>query len=59
MSLTYLLSVKNVFGLLSSTKKKEKLDFILEPLQAMVQLSLLSYCPVGSKLTLSTKSSRS
>ena len=52
MSLAYLLSVKNVFGLLSSTKKKEKLDFILEPLQAMVQLSLLSYCPVGSKLTI-------
>jgi len=52
MSLSYLLSVKNIFGLLSSTKKKEKLDFILEPLQAMIQLSLLSHCPVGSKLTI-------
>ena len=41
-----------MFGLLSSTKKKEKLDFIIEPLQAMIQLSLLSYCPTGTKLTI-------
>lgn len=52
MSLHSLFSIKNVLGLLSSTKKKEKLDFILEPLQAMVQLSLLSFCPVGAKLTI-------
>ena len=35
-----------------TTKKKEKLDYILEPFQAMVQLALLGYSPVGSKLTI-------
>ena len=29
---------------------QEKTDRILEPLQAMIQLALLSYCPVGTKL---------
>ncbi len=33
-------------------KKREKLDYILEPMQAMLQLSLLAFCPVGSKLTI-------
>ena len=32
------------------TKPKEKVDMILEPLQAMLQLALLSICPVGTKL---------
>ena len=29
---------------------QEKTDRVLEPLQAMVQLALLSYCPIGTKL---------
>jgi hypothetical protein len=33
-------------------KRREKLDFVLEPLQAMLQLSLLGFCPIGSKLTI-------
>lgn len=36
----------------STSKKKEKLDYILEPLQAMTQLCFLAFCPVGSKLTI-------
>ena len=36
-----------------SGKKKDKLDYILEPMQALLQLSLLSFCPTGSKLTIS------
>jgi len=35
------------------TKKKERFDIILEPLQAVTQLALLSFCPKGSKLTIS------
>ena len=34
-------------------KKKERFEMILEPLQAIVQLALLSYCPIGSKLSIS------
>ena len=30
--------------------RQEKTDRILEPLQAMTQLALLSYCPIGTKL---------
>ena len=31
--------------------KKEKTDMILEPLQVMVQLALLSHCPIGTKIS--------
>ena len=31
-------------------KQKDKVDMILEPLQSMIQLALLSVCPVGTKL---------
>lgn len=37
---------KNYFG----TKNREKIDMILEPFQAMVQLSLLGHSPIGTKL---------
>ena len=33
--------------------RKERIAMILEPLQSMVQLALLSYCPVGTKLSIS------
>ena len=36
-----------------STKKKERSDMILEPLQVMVQLALLSSCPIGTKVSVS------
>lgn len=35
-----------------SGRRREKLDYILEPLQALLQLSLLGFSPVGSKLTI-------
>ena len=44
-----LLSLYNLFG---KDKKKERFDFILEPLQAMTQLALMSFCPIGSKLSI-------
>lgn len=31
---------------------KEKSDMILEPLQVMIQLSLLAHCPIGTKLSI-------
>jgi hypothetical protein len=40
------------YNLLKSEKKKERFDIILEPLQAVMQLALLSFCPKGSKLTI-------
>ena len=30
---------------------KEKADMILEPLQVMIELSMLSYCEIGTKLS--------
>ena len=45
-----------VFQLALSTiwreKHKERFEMILEPLQAMTQLGMLSYCPIGSKLSI-------
>ena len=35
------------------SKPKDKIDMILEPLQAMIQLALLSICPIGTKLRIS------
>jgi hypothetical protein len=48
----YFDSMKSIFKYFNSNHKKEKLDYVLEPLQAMMQLSLLSFCPVGTKLTI-------
>lgn len=43
-------SLHLIYQTFMSGKSKDKLDMILEPLQAMVQLALLSTCPVGTKL---------
>jgi len=36
---------------LPQPKQKERSDMILEPLQVMIQLGLLSHCPVGTKVS--------
>lgn len=36
-----------------NTHVKERSDMILEPLQVMIQLSLVSKCPIGTKLSVS------
>ena len=36
-----------------STQQKERSDLILEPFQVMVQLALVSFCPVGTKISIS------
>jgi hypothetical protein len=33
-------------------KGKERFDIILEPMQAMTQIALISFCPKGSKLSI-------
>jgi hypothetical protein len=35
-----------------TTNKKERLSTILEPLQSMIQLALLSFTPIGTKLSI-------
>ena len=40
------------YNLMKNEKKKERFDIILEPLQAVSQLALLSFCPKGSKLAI-------
>lgn len=39
-----------LYSALSVSKNRDKVDMILEPLQAMIQLALLSTCPIGTKL---------
>jgi len=46
-------SILQVYTLFKRDKKKERFDIILEPLQAITQLALLSFCPKGSKLSIS------
>jgi hypothetical protein len=45
-------TVIHLYNLTKSEKKKERFDIILEPLQAVTQLALLSFCPKGSKLAI-------
>ena len=49
---TKLTSVSQLFyqSLGSSRAPQEKADRILEPMQVMIQLALLSFCPTGTKL---------
>lgn len=42
--------MSSIYGYVSSGKRKERYDVILEPLQAVIQLALLSACPIGSKI---------
>ena len=42
----------SAYNIIKSDKRKERFDIILEPLQAITQLSLIAFCPTGSKLTL-------
>lgn len=43
-------SLTSLYQSLTASKSKDKVDMILEPLQAMIQLALLSICPIGTKL---------
>ena len=43
----------HVYNFIKGERKRERFDIILEPLQAIIQLALISFCPKGSKLTIS------
>ena len=43
-------SLNLIYNALSYNKSKDKIDTILEPLQAMIQIALLGICPIGTKL---------
>ena len=42
-----------LIGSLVTDRKKERFEIILEPFQAITQLALLSFCPLGTKLSIS------
>lgn len=44
--------VMRLIGGLVSDRKKERFEIILEPFQAITQLALLSFCPLGTKLSI-------
>ena len=46
-------ALKAIYVAVMGDKNKERFEMILEPLQAIIQLALLSYCPIGSKLSIS------
>ena len=35
------------------SSQREKMDMVLEPMQVMIQLALLSHCQIGSKISVS------
>lgn len=46
-------ALKLAISTLWPDNRKERIGMILEPMQSMTQLTMLSYCPVGSKLSIS------
>jgi len=50
MSSPQLNSLHMLYNAFSHSRQKDKIDTILEPLQAMIQLTLLGICPIGTKL---------
>lgn len=45
-------ALRSAYDLVRQERTKERFDMILEPFQAITQLALLSYCPVGTKLSI-------
>ena len=45
--------LNSIYLAVCTDKKKERFETILEPLQAITQLALLSFCPKGTKLSIS------
>jgi hypothetical protein len=50
MSSPSLTSFHLLYQALTHNRQKDKIDMILEPFQAMIQLAILSLCPTGTKL---------
>jgi hypothetical protein len=46
------LPIKDIYNSFVNNKSKDKSDMILEPLQSMIQLALLSVLPVGTKIAI-------
>lgn len=44
--------IKNLYISLFYKSNKDKTDMVLEPLQATIQVAILSLCPIGTKLTI-------
>ena len=44
------MSTVQIPDMLTTSNKKEKVNMILEPLQVMLTLAMLSFCPVGTKI---------
>lgn len=45
--------LKALYHVVRTDRRKERYEMVLEPFQSLVQLSLLSFCPVGSRLAIS------
>ena len=45
-------SMMTAYNLFSKGKRKERFEIILEPLQAIIQISFLGFYPIGSKLNI-------
>jgi hypothetical protein len=45
-------TINFIYSTIRSKRKKERFETILEPLQAILQISYLSFAPIGTKLTI-------
>ena len=53
MSISTLDGIRTLYNTILLDKRKDRFEMILEPLQAAIQLSVLSFCPLGTKISIS------
>jgi len=44
--------MQRIYSYIAATKPKERMDYVLEPMQALIQLACLSSCPTGTKVAI-------
>ena len=53
-SLYHMSNIQRIYHTLSAARPKERIDYVLEPLQALIQLACLSVCPIGAKVSINS-----
>lgn len=53
ISVYHMSKFQRIYTSFAASRPKERIDYVLEPMQAMIQLACLSVCPTGTKVSIS------
>ena len=51
-SVYHMSRMQRIYNSIAATRPKERMDYVLEPMQALIQLACLSVCPTGTKVAI-------